>query len=1342
MTMTPTSLLPLLAVLLLAVTAAAGDVSFPPALVKQPAREQLFRVSHSADDPETPFLLECEATGDPEPTYQWTKNGEKFDHASHGDHISQMPRRGTLVFTAPEGADEGLYQCHATNRLGTAVSDAVSVHKAELGKFPENSPKRVSVREGDPLSLVCDPPAGYPRPHVSWVILHVNGAIRALNSSRMTVDPEGALHFSHVETEDAIPDAVYACVASSWFLHEYKLGNKILLSVEPRPGTEQVQTSPTKQYVSPTEILALRGHRLELYCIHGGTPEPQVLWKKRGGDLSPQRVSYSNSGRTLKLHSISFEDEDTYECEASNGVGEVQTHAMHVKVEAEPTWLQVPNGTIVAQGESVTFNCSSSGVPEPELRWFRNGVPIEMLEDNSNIRLGNDRFSVIIEHLRMRDTAVYQCNASNIHGYAFRNFFLNVVESIPLIMEPPEPLTVGVEMSKLTLRCRVLEAARPALKWTKGSQELTGGRYRILDSGDLQIDRLTFADQGEYMCSVSDKSRAHVQILAGRVEVKRRTRITQPPQDYEVASGKAATFHCNAHADPSLDLRIEWLFNDQPLDLDAEPRLVRSNDNSLAITRSAELDSGTYTCVARTELDSERATATLIVQDVPGPPRLVQVECRNREVLLQWLPTGDGRAPILSYSIQCNTSFSPDAWEDAFANIPASETKFTSPLSPWANYSFRVMARNKIGLSLPSETSETCTTPEDVPYKNPDHVTGRGERPDNLVVTWTPMPPIEHNAPGFFYKVLWKRDDIASATWNSHVIEDWKQNRHVVSGQPTYTPYRIKVEAYNRLGQANTAAMEVVGYSGEDVPLVAPKEFWLKEIRDGRTAVFAWSPVSPESVRGHFRGYKIQTWTIDEGKGKLREMEVPANVNTAVVRLFRPFSRNLVHVLAYNGMYNGPPSGTLDFLTPEDVPGPVVSFEGRPLGSRAVYLSWKPPSEPNGLIKGYHIYYEEVRGNMLGPMTERRPHVTDPQKLHAKLTGLNPRTKYRITIRAETYAGEGSPYFFELETPDESENLPDAADFTWTYLPGDDGSANVRVTWLPAMTKHLGRDFYVQYRRKGEETWEYTDVEEYEDTILLEVLDKNAFYEVRIVVVDGKYRKYSQIEEVWTGTLDVPNPPEIQHVECEASTALLKWTPRGDNQASILSYSVQYRTSFNNTPSSWEDAAPDISASNTSFRLPLSPWANYTFRVLARNKVGPSAPSEPSSTTCVTPESVPFKNPDSVTGRWNIYDDLVISWRPMAPIDHNAPGFFYRVSWKRHDPPDAAWSSHDVEDWTQERLVLRGQTKTTAYSVRVEAHNRLGQANVLPVEIVVPTSDMAKLADMMGAVLAYFQNVF
>lgn len=96
--------------------------------------------------------------------------------------------------------------------------------------------------------------------------------------------------------------------------------------------------------------------------------------------------------------------------------------------------------------------------------------------------------------------------------------------------------------------------------------------------------------------------------------VAEHTKITDEPEDYEVAVGSTATFRCNAVSDPSLALTIEWLHKEQEIDFEAEPRFVRSSDYSLTITKTTELDSGTYTCLARTELDSARAQATLTVQ--------------------------------------------------------------------------------------------------------------------------------------------------------------------------------------------------------------------------------------------------------------------------------------------------------------------------------------------------------------------------------------------------------------------------------------------------------------------------------------------------------------------------------------------------------------------------------------------------------------------------------------------------------------------------------------------------------------------------------------------------------
>lgn len=500
---------------------------------------------------------------------------------------------------------------------------------------------------------------------------------------------------------------------------------------------------------------------------------------------------------------MDFQDEGTYECTASNGIGSQQSHAMSVQVQAAPYWMKVPNNTNAAEEESVRFQCMAGGVPDPQLQWFVNGIPIEKATTNSRRKVEGN--TLIIRNLVKTDTAVYQCNASNVHGYAFKDFYLNVLALPPQIIERPEPVTKAVVTSTVVMRCRVFGAPKPEVKWLRNGVELTGGRYQILESGDLQISDVIVTDQGEYTCYAQNKF-DDVE-AKGDLQVKMKTRITHPPENVEVAAGKLAVFRCNADADPSLNLKIEWLFNSKQLDFDQLQRIQQAADNSLSIGSAIELDSGIYTCVAKTELDHVDAQATLIVQDVPNPPRVVGIDCEGlytvyrdkidttfdiddnslsvcliagSAALVEWTPTGDRRAPILSYSIQYNTSFTPDVWEDAFVNIPAPDNRFKGEprisdidgnsrasvavsMSPWANYTFRVIARNKIGPSLPSEPSDRCTTEEDVPHKNPEKVVGRGTSPTNLEITWTPMPLIEHNAPGFFYKVYWKRNDVPNA---------------------------------------------------------------------------------------------------------------------------------------------------------------------------------------------------------------------------------------------------------------------------------------------------------------------------------------------------------------------------------------------------------------------------------------------------------------------------------------------------------------------------------------------------------------------------------------------------
>ncbi|XP_013786554.1 neuroglian-like [Limulus polyphemus] len=264
-----------------------------------------------------------------------TKDGEPFDTALFGERIIQHRGIGTLYFSKPLATDEGIYQCFAKNYYGISLSNSISLRKSELHFFPLEKPKVVDVVEGSLLSLKCDPPKGHPKPAVFWMIQPNSGEPRSINSSRVSVDPEGGLHFSNVTKEDALDDAVYACIVSSLFRSELKVGNRRKINVIPREIKGPIFQPPVKQYVSPSKITVLEGDKLELTCIYGGTPIPTVKWYfTKKGLISRERLDKPvKIDKTFLIKSVDSDSEGSYQCVADNGVGSEQIYSITVTVE-------------------------------------------------------------------------------------------------------------------------------------------------------------------------------------------------------------------------------------------------------------------------------------------------------------------------------------------------------------------------------------------------------------------------------------------------------------------------------------------------------------------------------------------------------------------------------------------------------------------------------------------------------------------------------------------------------------------------------------------------------------------------------------------------------------------------------------------------------------------------------------------------------------------------------------------------------------------------------------------------------------------------------------------------
>ena len=82
--------------------------------------------------------------------------------------------------------------------------------------------------------------------------------------------------------------------------------------------------------------------------------------------------------------------------------------------------------------------------------------------------------------------------------------------------------------------------------------------------------RADFDDAGIYTCNATNK--LGKDSSSGHLVIKERTKIVEPPTNYEAEAGSTATFRCRAHHDPSLPLRIRWFKDNQYLSVNSNNR--------------------------------------------------------------------------------------------------------------------------------------------------------------------------------------------------------------------------------------------------------------------------------------------------------------------------------------------------------------------------------------------------------------------------------------------------------------------------------------------------------------------------------------------------------------------------------------------------------------------------------------------------------------------------------------------------------------------------------------------------------------------------------------------------
>ncbi|KAG7157354.1 Neuroglian-like 1 [Homarus americanus] len=1061
------------------------EVTIPPLLETQPSRsEVLFTVNHDPDQPPEPFTLPCRADALPAPSYSWLKNGENFDlddDEEDKERVTMVEGEGSLVFHDPRPEDEGNYQCVAENSVGVAYSEVTPVRRAVMGNFPKAEPRVVTATLGQSLSLPCTPPEGYPEPSLHWVLQTSDGGLRSLNSPRLTVDEKGTLWFSYVVPEDASEDALYACAASSTQMYlvkdeegrlemveeepseevfttinlqtEYRMGNWVYLNVS-YPGDDKTtlpedSQPPVQQYVSESQVTALEGDDIKLYCIYGGYPVPEVRWwRESRGDVESDKLDHY--GKVLVLEDLEEVDMGSYYCQATNEAGESDTQHFTVYVEAAPEFVVEPGVINSPQGATAVFNCEASGDPKPTITWTKNGQLLDTHET-----------TVVFDTLESSMKAAIACNASNEHGYVYKSVYLNVLSLPPEWLTEPADLAV-LEGGAATLECEAYGSPDPNMTWAK----MEGDEKVIIDDGDprydvednkLIIKSVDEDTEGQYICIATNKF-ASLNSVA-EIVMREKTGAEASLSSDRVEANDHVSLNCLVKIDSHLKPEVTWFKDDVKINLkDDNYRLGRSEfpDNKiddgdedddedgreeetwvLEIMKVHGHDSGVYTCSVHTEVDDASDNVILTVEDVPNSPHLMTAHCEDREAFLEWSSTGDNNAPLQGFVIQYVTPFHPDDWKDAENKIPASSTSFSVDMSPGLNYTFRVLAFNRVGMSDPSEDTAQCFPPGLPPDHHPYNVTVTGTSPGTLVISWQNVTTTDE-VEGETKTEDEENDDDG---WHTMIFDDWEKNQVEMTELPPYLEYEVEVEAHNAYGAAPPSLLTYTGHSGQDEPEDEPDDLKVLDA-DATDAVLTWTPVDQDSLNGLLLGYKIEYWEDHDGDDDDDELheEVLAtgSVGRAELKGLTPFMSYRARVSAVNSAFTGPASTIVAFKTAEGESGPVSNMESKQLGDDSLLLSWEAPEEPHGVVRGYKVHYCTINGDgEEGPVTNYSETLT-PNLNIVKLTDLESGATYRVTVAAINGAGDGEGLSLDHDMEVLDPRVPAVPVFTWLVLEEED----------------------------------------------------------------------------------------------------------------------------------------------------------------------------------------------------------------------------------------------------------------------------------------------------------------
>ncbi|XP_046664820.1 Down syndrome cell adhesion molecule-like protein Dscam2 isoform X1 [Homalodisca vitripennis] len=1231
-----------------------------------------------------PAVLTCNYEGNPVKTISWLKDGKTV--AGHEEPV--------LRIDSVRKEDKGMYQCVIRNEQESAQASA----ELKLGgRFEPPQIKHAfneeTMQPGPSVFLKCIA-TGNPSPEITWEL----DSKKLSNTERLQVgqyvtvngDVVSHLNISSVHTNDG---GLYKCVATS------KVG-----SAE-HAAKLNVYGLP---FVRPMEKKAIvAGETLVVTCPVAGYPIESIVWERDQRQLPINRKQKVFPNGTLIIENVErLSDQATYTCVARNAQGYSVRGTLEVQVMVPPQLTPFPVVPVMV-GDAAQLSCLASRGDTPlNLSWSYiapRGQSPKPPPGLTVVPVSPVNSLLLISSISEIHRGMYRCDASNLAGHD--SHLMELIVNVPprWILEPTDK--AFAQGSDAKVECKADGFPKPSVTWKRASGD-SPGDYKDLkpnnpdirvEDGTLLINNIQKTNEGYYLCEA-------VNGIGSGLSAVIMISVQAPPQfeiklrNQTARVGEPTVLQCEAKGEKPIG--ILWNMDNKRLDPKSdisnrytirEEILPNGVLSDLSIKSTERTDSALFTCVATNAFGSDDTSINMIVQEVPEAPYGLKVlDKSGRSVQLSWNAPYDGKSPIKKYLIQHKISKGTWQADQDTVLVPGSNTVAgVFNLRPATTYHLRIVAENEIGESDPSDTV-TIITAEEAPSGPPTGVKVEAMDQNTLRVTWKPPEREEWNGEIQGYYVGYKLTSSDKPYLFETVEfskEEGKEHHLQIGNLKTYTQYSVVVQAFNKLG-AGPMSDEARQYTAEGIPEQPPQDTTCTTLTS-QTIRVSWVSPPLTAANGVIKGYKVvygpsETWYDENTK----DTKITSSSET-ILHGLKKYTNYSMQVLAFTSGGDGVRSTPIHCQTEQDVPEPPSAVKALVMTGESILVSWKPPTQPNGVVVQYTVYVKEESEEAKDE--EPKSTKVPPFQMSYEATGLKKKARYEFWVTASTNIGEGQPSKPVQLAPSNRVPAKIASfddKFTATYR--EDVKLPCLAVGVPAPE--------VKWKVKGTLfTSESSDRMRQlpEGSLLIKAVTRTDAGEYSCSVEN------SFGQDSVTHQLVVLAPPHMPQVTLTATTTnsiTMKLKPHpGDNEP-IHGYTVKYKPEFGD----WETA--QVSATAQKYTLEnLWCGSRYQISVTAYNSIGTGDESDVLNTR--TKGSKPIIPEAS---RFIEVSTNSITLHLSAWSDGGCPMLYFVVEHKKKSQVEWNQVSNNVKPGGN--FVVLDLDPANWYHLRVTAHNNAGFA--------------------------------